>query len=185
MEGSMKKVLVFLAEGFEEIEALTPIDVLRRAGAEVTVAGVGGLTIRGSHSVSVVCDVAVEDVKGDFDCVICPGGMPGSVNLSASWAVNELTIRTAANGGVVAAICAAPAVVLGPAGLLDGHQAVCFPGMEKAYPEFTFANDRVLVSGNLITARAAGCAMDFALTIVRVLFGQKKNDSLSESLIVR
>lgn len=74
----MKKVLVFLAEGFEEIEALTPIDVLRRAGAEVTVAGVGGLTIRGSHSVSVVCDVAVEDVKGDFDCVICPGGMPGA-----------------------------------------------------------------------------------------------------------
>lgn len=181
----MKKVLVVLADGFEEIEALTPIDVLRRAKAEVTVAGVGSSVILGAHGVSVACDCLVDRCRGPFDCVVCPGGMPGASNLASCWEVNEHLIRTAASGGLVAAICAAPAVVLGPAGLLEGHEAVCYPGMEIAFPEFKFGDGRVCVSGNLITSRGPGCAMEFALAIAEYLFGKEIRERLSESLLVR
>ncbi|MDD2232431.1 MAG: DJ-1/PfpI family protein [Sphaerochaetaceae bacterium] len=181
----MKKVLVFLADGFEEVEAMTPIDVLRRLKAEVIVAGVGSLDICSSHGIHVRCDVLDSDVKGSFDCVVLPGGMPGSVNLAASWPVNEKAIQTAAGGGIVAAICAAPAVVLGPAGLLEGHNAVCNPGMESAFPDFKFTDQRVLVSGTIITAQAAGCAMDFSLAIVEALYGKQEMIQMEKHLIAR
>lgn len=168
----MKKVIVFLAEGFEEVEAMTPVDVLRRLGASVTIAGVGSQTVKGAHGVSVVCDEVAGEYTEPFDCVICPGGMPGAVNLASSWPVMQTLARTAAAGNLVCAICAAPAVVLGPAGLLEGHQAVCYPGMEAACPDFGFDREhRVVVSGNLITAKGPGCAEEFAFAIGRALFG--------------
>lgn len=181
----MKRVLVAFADGFEEIEALTPVDVLRRLKADVVMAGVGSLAVKGAHGVLVSCDVLIDDVKGDFDCMICPGGMPGSANLAQSWAVNENLAKTAAGGGVIAAICAAPAVVLGPAGFLDGHEAVCYPGMEDAFPSFKFRNERVLVSGKLITAQGPGCAMEFSLAIAEALFGESASRNAAEWLLVR
>lgn len=179
----MKKVVVFLADGFEEIEALAPVDLLRRAGAEVVVAGVGGLRIAGAHGVAVLCDEEAERLEGPFDCAVCPGGMPGASNLAASWPVNETLIRTAASGGLVGAICAAPAVVLGPAGLLEGHSAVCYPGMERVFPGFAFGEGRVAVSGNIITARGPDCAVEFSLALVEALCGKARRDEIGRDIL--
>lgn len=179
----MKKAVVFLADGFEEIEALAPIDLLRRAGAQVVVAGAAGLKAKGAHGVVVLCDAEARSLEGPFDCAVCPGGMPGAANLAASWPVNEILVTTAASGGVVGAICAAPAVVLGPAGLLDGHEAVCYPGMEKAFPDFAFGEERVLVSGNIITGRGPGCAVEFALSLVEALYGEAARATVARGIL--
>ena len=131
----MKKAVVFFADGFEEVEALTVCDALMRAGVKVVKAAVGGsLTVTSSHDVKVVCDALVEDIKDEMvDLVFAPGGMPGSSNLAQSWPVNEMIVRHVQDR-LVAAICAAPAVVLGPLGLLEGRKATCFPGCEEYAP---------------------------------------------------
>ncbi len=178
-----KRILVTLAEGFEEIEALTPVDVLRRAGAEVVMAGIDGEVITGGHGISVVCDAKIEDVDTDFDAIILPGGGLGAKNLSESWLTHEKMLLLVNKGALLASICASPAVVLGPAGLLNGHQAVCYPGAEEHSPDFTFSDMRVCVDGNLITAQGAGVAMEFALAIVEHLYDRDLRDSLSASLL--
>ncbi len=177
-------VLVAFAPGFEEIEAFVPVDLLRRAGAEVTTAGVGSQQVTSSHGVTVVCDTEISQAPVKFDCVVCPGGMPGSVNLAHSWPVMQRLVA-ASEQGLVCAICAAPAVVLGPAGLLDGHKAVCYPGMESSCPTVQFSDEPVMVDGNVITARGAGCAMEFALAIVSKLFGQEKADEIARNIVLR
>ena len=178
-----KRILVTLAEGFEEIEALTPVDVLRRAGAEVIMAGIDGEVITGGHGIKVVCDARIEDVDTDFDAIILPGGGLGAKNLSESWLTHEKMLLLVNKGALLASICASPAVVLGPAGLLNGHQAVCYPGAEDHTPDFTFSDMRVCVDGNLITAQGAGVAMEFALAIVEHLYDRDLRDSLSASLL--
>ncbi len=160
-------VLVVLAEGFEEIEAITPIDLIRRSGAKVTVAGLGSLTIHGAHGIPVVCDKLFSDCTEEYDALILPGGGEGSLNLASSFPVLELAIKTS-HKGVVAAICAAPAVVLGKTGLLEGKRVTGFPGTE--FEGLVFQDEKVVTDGNIITAQAAGAAIDFSLAIIAKIF---------------
>ncbi len=178
-----KRILVTLAEGFEEIEALTPVDILRRAGAEVVMAGIDGEVITGGHGIQVVADAKIEDVDTDFDAIILPGGGLGAKNLSESWLTHEKMLLLVNKGALLASICASPAVVLGPAGLLNGHKAVCYPGSEANAPDFTFSDMRVCVDGNLITAQGAGVAVEFALAIVEHLWDKDTRDNLSASIL--
>jgi 4-methyl-5(b-hydroxyethyl)-thiazole monophosphate biosynthesis len=180
----MSRVVIFLAEGFEEIEALTPADFLRRAGIEVVLAGVGTLQPAGARGVRVAADTAVEKLKGNIDGVILPGGMPGSANLASSAAVAGLTKRVMSAGGMVASICAAPALALGSFGLLTGRKFTCYPGMEKEAPGGTFSADRVVVDGNLITSRGPGTAAEFSIAIIRYLAGNDAADKVAKAVLL-
>ncbi|MCR5760619.1 MAG: DJ-1/PfpI family protein [Sphaerochaetaceae bacterium] len=179
------KVLVVLADGFEEVEALAPIDVLRRAGASVTVASLfdrDDKVASGSHGVKVVCEtVFSEAVKEEFDAVVLPGGLKGAQNLSASSEVSSYLKKMNEKKAFVCAICASPALVLYPLGLLDGKNAVCYPGMEIKGKAANFLEQRVCRDDNIITGRGAGCAMEFSLEIVKALFG-KDGETLACSL---
>lgn len=168
----MKKAVVFFADGFEEVEALTVCDALMRAGVKVVKAAVGGsLTVTSSHDVKVVCDALVEDIKDEMvDLVFAPGGMPGSSNLAQCWPVNEMIVRHVQDR-LVAAICAAPAVVLGPLGLLEGRKATCFPGCEEYAPSVAFSSDGVVEDGNIITAKSVAYAWPLGFLLVERLLG--------------
>ena len=179
------KAIVFLAEGFEETEAICPIDVMRRAGIDVVVAGVGSDAVTSSHGVTVKADALVDDIgDGSFSAAFCPGGMPGSVNLSQSWKVNEILVKTAQTG-IVAAICAAPAVVLAPLGLLKGRNATCYPGCGSFAPDFSFLSDGVVRDGNIITGKSAGWAFDLGLEVVSALLGKEKGEQVRSAIYYR
>ncbi len=182
----MKKVLIILADGFEEIEAITPIDVLRRAGLEVAIAGLVQKTVSGAHGIKFQTDLLLDEYEGLPDAVILPGGMPGAQNLGESEKVAEIIKKMNSQKKVVGAICAAPALVLGPTGILDGKKATCYPGFEKDFPaSVAFSRDRVVVDGNVITSRGPGSAMEFALELVELLAGSDKARSLKEGLLVK
>ena len=179
----MKKVIVFFADGTEEIEALTVVDVLRRAGAEVTVAGVGSNTPTGSHGIRIEADVRERALSGDFDMVVLPGGMPGAKNLEASACVDATLRRVAEAGGFLTAICAAP-LVLGRRGYLRGKRAICYPGFESELKGAEIAGEKVCRDGNIITAAGPGAAMAFALALTEALFGAEKASALRSSMLV-
>ena len=165
-------VYMFLANGFEEIEALCPLDLLRRAGVEVkTVAvGVEDLHVTGSHGITVVADMDERDFADAApEMVILPGGMPGTTNLMASSTV-DTAIETALKGD--ACICAAP-MILGEKGLLRGKRAICFPGFEEHLRGATVAAERVVRDGKVITAAGMGVALDFGLALVAALHGKE------------
>ncbi len=171
-------VCVFLAAGFEEIEALTVVDVLRRADLEVRTVGVGGRQVTGSHGIPVVADL--EEQSLDFnrvEMVVLPGGMPGAANLEKSPVVTGCLRDCSARGGWIAAICAAPSV-LGHLGLLQGKKATCFPGYEGELAGAQVAAGPVCTDGRLITGNGPGAAMAFALEIVRL----QKGEALAEEL---
>jgi 4-methyl-5(b-hydroxyethyl)-thiazole monophosphate biosynthesis len=174
------RIAVLLAEGFEEVEAVTPIDFLRRAGVEVVTAGVGGRAVTGSHGIAITADVSITELPGaTLDGVVLPGGMPGSVNLAASPEVRKLVESTFVTGRLLAAICAAPAKVLAPMGLLSGRRATCFPGEETAFgSDVEFSEERVVRDGNLITSRGAGTAAEFAEELIRYLVGDDTADEI-------
>ena len=175
-------VLVILAQGFEEVEAITPIDLLRRSGAKVTVAGLDALSIKGSHGITVECDALLgECLDLAYDCVVLPGGGQGSINLAASFNVLQMVIKTAQKG-VIAAICAAPAVVLGKTGLLDGKRITGYPGTEANCPGVKLENEKTITDGNLVTAQGPGSAMDFSLAIIATLFDQTTSDQIARQL---
>ena len=163
-------VYLYLAQGFEEVEALAPVDLLRRAGIEVKTVGVGGSVITGSHGIPVTCDLRAEDapLTAALDAVILPGGMPGTLNLEASSHVQAALDFAAANGKLLCAICAAPSV-LGHKGLLKGKQATAFPGFEKDLLGAIPSEKSVVTDGTVITAKGAGVALDFGLAIVAAL----------------
>lgn len=171
-------VYLFLANGFEEVEALAPLDLLRRAGVAVTTVGIGGDTVTGSHGIAVRADIPdtmYRDSKPEM--VILPGGMPGSTNLDASHTV-EMALRAASkNGGYLAAICAAP-MVLGKRGYLNGRRAICFPGFEEHLTGAEIADARVVRDGNVITAAGMGVALEFGLALVAAL----KDEATAERL---
>ena len=172
-------VYVFLADGFEEIEALTPVDVLRRAGFEVKTVGVTGKTVTGSHGIPVVCDIEIaEAVKSDIKAVVLPGGLPGTTNLEASATVQEFIDYADSTGAVVAAICAAPSV-LGHKGLLKGRRATCYTGFENELLGATATGEPAVCDGNIVTGRGAGAAFDFAFALLDTLTG---SDEVSNKL---
>ena len=175
-------VYVFLAEGFEEMEALAPIDLLRRVGVPVCTVGLGGTLIRGAHGVCFTADCEAQGRNfSDAQAVILPGGMPGSSNLDQSSVVEDCLKQAADKGAVIAAICAAP-LVLGHKGLLQGKKATCFPGFEQELLGAVYTGAPVGQDGNIITARGAGVALDFALTLVAALKGEETARELRESL---
>lgn len=184
-----KKVLVILADGFEEVEALAPIDVLRRSGASVTVAGLKperGNLVRGAHDVWVRCDVELCDVREDrFDAIVLPGGMPGALNLHKSEVVNSMVLDTYKRGDLVCAICASPAFVLAPTGILDGKKATCYPGCEEKYSHLDFCGERVVRDGNVITGAGPGTALEFGLLISEALFGKEVSSKIHSDMICK
>lgn len=181
----MPRAVVVLAEGFEEIEAVTPIDVLRRAGVEVVTAGLSGKRVQGSHGIAVEADTTL-DAAPSCDVLVLPGGMPGSDNLGKSEAVQALVRKTHAAGKHVAAICAAPALALGATGVLDGRRATCYPGLEKHFgPRVTRVEDRVVVDGKVVTSRGPGTALEFSLALVEQLVSKQKADELRKGLLAR
>jgi 4-methyl-5(b-hydroxyethyl)-thiazole monophosphate biosynthesis len=181
-------VLVFLAEGFEEIEALTPVDVLRRAGIETTtVAVTGGFSrnVEGSHGIVVRADVVDTDLIIDeksYDMIILPGGMPGTKNLDSSAIVDRFVRRAYEGGKYIAAICAAP-MILGRRGILNTKKAVCYPGFEEYLRGATITDRRVEKDGRIITACGMGAALEFALEIVKTLEGQELADRIAAGVI--
>lgn len=179
------RALVAIAEGFEEIEAVTPIDVLRRAGVEVLTAGLGGRRITGSHGIAIECDTTVAEAPAQVDVVVLPGGMPGAANLGKSVELRALVQRVADAGKHVAAICAAPALTLGPWGLLDGRRATCYPAFaSKLGARVTAVTDRVVVDGKVVTSRGPGTALEFSLALVEQLVGKAKADELRAGMLV-
>ena len=158
------------ADGFEEIEALTVVDVLRRAGMQVVTMSIYETPEAiGAHGVTVVADeVFNPEMLEDAEWIICPGGMPGASNLAANETLCELLQEQDAKGEKIAAICASPSVILGPLGLLDGREAVCYPGMEDGMTGAVVLNQPVAVDGNIVTGNGPAAAAKFALTIASI-----------------
>lgn len=179
-------IYIFLANGFEEIEALFPLDLLRRAGIDVTTVAVGnGKTVEGAHGIPVVADIhESEFFNGAFDAIILPGGMPGTINLDGSGVVQS-AIKTAIDQEkLVCAICAAPSI-LGKKGYLKGKKATCFPGFEQYLDGAIFTNERVVRDGNFITSKGMGCAAEFGLAIIDALVGTEKANEIAKSAFVK
>ncbi len=177
----VKKTIILLATGFEEIEAVTVIDILRRAGIEVTIAGVDGSSVTGSHGITISADKRLSDLKPDFDAVIIPGGMPGALHLHNSNEVNDFIKEMYAKNVLIAAICAAPAVVLAPLGILDNKTATCYPGDQVDFGKSTkYKNKPVVVDENIITSQGPGTAMEFAFSIVEKIIGKDAVKKLRE-----
>ena len=176
-------VLVFLANGFEETEAIAPIDILRRNGQNVITVGIGEEVITSSHGITVVPDVTEADMSlmTDIDMIVLPGGMPGTLNLEKSRTVQDTIDYCAANGKFIGAICAAPSI-LGKKGLLKGKKATCFPGFEEFLEGADFTGEPVEKDGNIITARGAGVAVEFGLKLVEALSGKPASDKIRESM---
>jgi 4-methyl-5(b-hydroxyethyl)-thiazole monophosphate biosynthesis len=178
------KILVPLAEGFEEIEAVSVIDVLRRANLDVTTAFIKSNPVRGSHNIPVTADRPLAELKAtDFNTIVLPGGQPGSDNLKKSDTVISFIKHIFSKGGHVAAICAAP-TVLAHAGVLYGKKVTCFPGYEKALEGANVTGNPVEVDGTVITGIGAGCAVMFALELVKVFAGAKVSAELKKTMQV-
>lgn len=179
----MKKALVLFADGSEELEAVTVVNILRRAGITVTLAGTSAGALRGSRGMSIQPDATLDAVLHDeFDMVILPGGQPGTRHLQADARVIKLVQKIAQQGRYVTAICAAPAV-LASAGLLDGKQATCFPTCLDDFPKVHLQNTAIVEDGNIITSRGPGTAMDFALLLVERLTGTAKRQEVEAGLV--
>ncbi len=180
----MKTVCVPLAPGFEEIEAVTIIDVLRRADVRVIVAGTEPGAIRGSHGIAVATDTTVDAVDAEaLDMIALPGGMPGTVNLRENAAVRALVARLAKAGRWTTAICAAP-MVLAAEGLLDGRRATSHPSVRDQLGAATYVESPVVAEGTVVTSRGAGTAMEFALALVRLLVDDATSERLRTAMIV-
>jgi 4-methyl-5(b-hydroxyethyl)-thiazole monophosphate biosynthesis len=179
----MKTVLVPLANGSEELEAVTVLNILRRAGIEAVSASLDGNPIRGSRGTMLIPDTSLDEaLKRSFNMVVLPGGQPGSSNLKADARIIQLVQRMAAEGRYVSAICAAPSV-LATAGVLDGKRATSFPGSLDPFPKVSRQPQAVVEDGKLITSRGPGTAMDFALTLVERLAGKAKRDEVEAGLV--
>lgn len=176
-------VYCFLADGFEELEAIAPIDMLKRAGVEVITVGVTGKNVTGSHGITFVADITEDEVVLDekLEAVILPGGMPGTLNLEKSETVQSVIDYAANNDILICAICAAPSV-LGHKGLLSGKNATAFPGFEKDLEGANTNGDFVVRDGNFITAKGAGVAVEFGLEIVSYLVSKEKSDEIKSTI---
>ena len=175
-------VYVFLADGFEECEALAPADILRRGGIDLKTVGVTGKTVTGAHGIPVICDITADEaVKEDLSAVILPGGMPGTLNLKKSRAVQEFIDFAAEKGLIIGAICAAPSI-LGAKGLLKNKKATCFTGFEKELTGASVTDTPVVRDGNIITAYGAGAAFEFGFCLAEALLGKSATEQLAAAM---
>ena len=182
----MKTIFVFLADGFEEIEAITPIDVLRRAGLNVqTVSVMEEQIVAGVHGIPVVADKMFADIHfEDAEMLLLPGGLPGATNLDAHQGLSDMIMEFASEGKALAAICAAP-LVFGNRGLLQGKKATCYPGFESYLIGAEYTAALVEIDGNFITAKGPGAAMDFAFAIVEKYCGIEKVNELKSGMMIK
>lgn len=181
----MPRVLVPLAEGFEELEAVTIIDLLRRAGIEVVTAGLKPGPVRASRGTVIVPDATLDEALAqDYDMVVLPGGMPGAKHLNEDARIRQLLRRMADSGRFTGAICAAP-MVLAEAGLLSGKRATSYPGFvdKMELPDVEYVTDPVVRDGKVITSRGPGTAMDFALALIEALLGREKREEVEAPLL--
>lgn len=179
----MKRVVVPIAEGFEEIEAVTIVDVLRRAGLEVVTAGVDGTTRTGSHGITIHCDTRMEECGiSTADAIVLPGGMPGTAGLHESEHVRDAVRSLAASGRLVAAVCAAP-TVLDACGVLDGKRATSHPAHAREMVRCRYEENAVVEDANVITSRGAGTTIEFAAAVVRRLAGPDAAREVLERIV--
>ena len=182
-KGGRAMVYMFLANGFEEIEALCPLDLLRRAGIEVTTVGVGAETLCGAHGIKVAADIPEIMYRDSApEMIILPGGMPGTLNLKASGTVQRAIADALESDAYIAAICAAP-MILGELGILRGKEAICYPGFEDKLEGARISDKKCVKDGKILTAKGMGAALDFGLMIVEVFKGKEAADSLRHSVI--
>lgn len=181
----MKTIFVFLATGFEEIEALAPVDVLRRAGLNVqTVSVMNEQTVVGAHGIPVVADKMFAEInQEDAEMILLPGGLPGATNLDEHAGLSELILKFAEARKPLAAICAAP-LVFGNRGLLDGKKATCYPGFESYLQGAEYTANLVEVDGNFITGKGPGAALEFAFAIVEKYCGIAKVQELKQGMMI-
>ena len=175
-------IYIFLAEGFEECEALAPIDILRRAGLDVKTVGIGSKIVTGSHNIPIVCDLEETELSTEnVEAVILPGGMPGTLNLENSPTVQKFLEFAAKNQLIIAAICAAPSI-LGHKGLLKGKKATCFTGFEKDLTDAIVVDLPAVKDGYIVTAYGAGAAFQFGFLILEALKGKEKSQDMKKQM---
>ena len=181
----MKKVAVFFANGFEEIEAISIVDVLRRASIGVTTVSVSGnIEVEGAHGIKVIADKVFNDLEfNSFDMLILPGGMPGAKNLNNHNGLKNVILQFNKSGKHLGAICAAP-LVFGQAGILNGKKATCYPGYEDYLEGAEITSSSTEVDGNIVTGRGAGVAIEFALKIVEQLINKETAEEIAEKMVV-
>ena len=180
-------VYEFLADGFEEVEALAPVDILRRGGCEAkTVSIMSSKKVIGTHGVAVEADIMFEDTDfADADIIVFPGGLPGATNLADHAGIEKLIKKQYESGKRIAAICASPAMVLAKTGVLEGKKATCYPGLEDKLTGATAVKDVVITDGNITTSRGPATAMAFGIELVRLMAGEKVADEVSEGLLYK
>ncbi len=179
-------VYTFLADGFEEIEALTPVDLLRRAGVDIVTVSIypDRKNVTGARRIEVCADITIDDVDmSKADILFLPGGMPGTVNLLECAPLMDLVDEQYSKGKRIAAICAAPARILGSKGLVKGRRATCYPGMEDMLEGATAVTDSVVTDGNITTSRGLGTAVDLACELISIMCGQEKADEIRKSVV--
>ncbi len=176
---------IFLAEGFEEIEAITVVDVLRRANIEVKIVSIGDMAVKGAHDITLVADCSIEDISiTEAKMIILPGGMPGTRNLEKDDKLQSIIKEAIATEKWLAAICAAP-MILGNKGYLEGIDVICYPGFEKYLKGASIKDNNVNISKRFITSKGPGTALEFALSIVSVLKGNDLADKLKDEMQYR
>lgn len=182
----MGRLAVFFARGFEEIEALTVVDICRRGGVETDMVSTSGeREVAGSHGISVITDKTFEEADfGEYDMLVLPGGMPGTKNLEAHSGLMARVDEFYKKGKYIGAICAAPSI-LGHRGILKGRRACCYPSFESHLEGAEVTSGPVEISGNVITSRGMGTAIDFGLAILGIFAGEDKADGLAEGIVYR
>lgn len=182
----MAKVYEFLATGFEDIEALIPLDIMRRAGVDFkTVSITGDLYVESAHGVSIKADMLIEDADlSDADLIMLPGGLPGATNLNAHNGVKKAIIEQNARGKMIGAICAAP-MVLGGIGLLQGRRATCYPGFEKYLEGAEYTHELCTVDGNITTGEGPAAALPYAYTLLAALTDRQTADQVAEGMMYK
>jgi 4-methyl-5(b-hydroxyethyl)-thiazole monophosphate biosynthesis len=185
----MSQVYLMLADGFEEVEALTPADYLRRAGIDVKLVSIGGgKTVTGAHGIPVLADMLIKEAPHPSagDALLLPGGLPGASNLAASAELDFLLKKALDDFALICAICAAPALILASKGILDGRRWTCYPGLEKesGRAKDSWLPDRVVVDKNIITSRAAGTAGEWSIKIIEKLVGAETGAKIARSVLL-
>ncbi|MGL4853757.1 MAG: DJ-1 family glyoxalase III [Lentisphaeria bacterium] len=181
----MKRAIVIMADGFEEIEAVTVVDIFRRAGVEVVLAGLGALEIKGAHNLEIKAEVLLRTQNAEnFDVVVLPGGMPGANHLAQSPVVQEFLKKAAAHHKIIGAICAAP-IALHAAGLLEKRHYTCYPNFEHTIGKTYYVGKPVVVDGNFVTSQGPGTSMSFAFRMLRMLHLDEIALNLEDGMLVK